>query len=138
MAKIDLRDAIYYKAPQEKAVVHVFFDPMCGYCRHLVGQLEAMNEKGITVELLLIANNPQAKEKGTQIWCSADRKKALLDLLAEREIKSKECETPIEKNTRMADSLSVRGTPAVFTEKGVLIGGYATADSYLKKLENLK
>jgi thiol:disulfide interchange protein DsbC len=58
------------------------------------------------------------------IWCNANRNDALTKVKLGLPIPDASCATPIKAQYELGQTLGVRGTPAVFTESGMQVGGY--------------
>ena len=112
-----------------KRVIYTFEDPNCGYCREL--QKELVKLKDVTIYTYLWAILSQDSiDKSKAIWCAKDRAKAWDDLMLKGVPPAgrRDCETPLEKNSQLAQRLGLRGTPGVFLVNGQQIGGYISAD----------
>ena len=112
-----------------KRVIYTFEDPNCGYCKELQKELQKVNDVTIYTFLWPILS-PDSIEKSKAIWCARDRGKAWDDLMLKgiAPTGKRDCETPLEKNARLAQRFSLRGTPGVYLVNGEQIGGYAPAD----------
>ncbi|RMF95974.1 MAG: DsbC family protein [Gammaproteobacteria bacterium] len=120
--------------------VTVFTDVDCGYCRKLHRQIADYNAEGIRVRYLFFPRSgPDTPSwfKAEQVWCSADRNDALTRAKAGQVIQSEDCgPTPVERHYRLGQSLGIRGTPAIVTERGELIPGYVSPPDLLEYLES--
>ena len=61
------------------------------------------------------------------MWCRYRRIWAKNKAKMGQEISSPKCDSPVKSHIDLGLSLGVSGTPAVFTESGVQIGGYLPA-----------
>lgn len=147
LAAMDEKDLISYKAKgEEKAVVKVFTDVDCGYCRKLHREIPKMNELGITVQYLAYPRAGVYKDRArTQltgsykkiksVWCDDDREAAMTKAKATGFIQENlKCEAPIEAHLALGEQFGVRGTPAIVMQNGELLPGYLPADELAKKL----
>lgn len=135
---IDKRDEIIFPAKgKAKAVITVFTDTDCGYCRKLHAEVPAMNAKGIEVRYLAyprdlprVGANAGTGARMTEIWCSANPAQALTLAKQGRPVAAgkADCKAPIAEQFALGRKMGVTGTPAVFSEKGEQLGGYITAD----------
>jgi thiol:disulfide interchange protein DsbC len=137
---------VFQSKGEEKAVVNVFTDVDCGYCRKLHREVPRMNELGITVRYLaypragVYANKQRTKFTGSykklkSVWCDDDRLAAMNKAKATGFIKENlKCEAPIEAHLALGEQFGVRGTPAIVLESGELVPGYMPADELAKKL----
>ena len=140
LAKLDERDMIVFKPAKVKHTITVFTDVDCGYCRKLHGEIAELNERGVQVRYLAYPRSGPGTadwKKMEAVWCSMDRKKAITDAKAGREVKAQQCATPVAKQFKLGEELGVRGTPAIYTDNGDYIGGYLTPDQMTKELDRL-
>ncbi|OBT07304.1 thiol:disulfide interchange protein [Vibrio sp. UCD-FRSSP16_10] len=138
-------EMIVYKAENEKHVVTVFTDTSCGYCLKLHRQMEQYNKLGITVRYLAFPRSgPQSKvgHEMANIWCSEDPATVMSDvkirgknaLAPNSDIKK--CQAMITEQYQLGKAVGVSGTPAVFSEKGINVGGYLSPKDLLARLES--
>lgn len=68
-------------------------------------------------------------------WCAGDSRRQLTQLKNGKEIPIKLCvDNPVSKQYELGKRLGVRGTPAIFTESGVLLPGYLPPDELAKRV----
>lgn len=137
---------VFQSKGEQKAVVNVFTDVDCGYCRKLHREVPRLNELGITVRYLaypragVFADKNRTKYTGSykklkSVWCDDDRMSAMNKAKATGFIKENlKCEAPIEAHLTLGEQFGVRGTPAIVLESGELVPGYMPADELAKKL----
>ena len=76
---------------------------------------------------------PRAGQKGetydkmVSVWCSNDRNDALSLAKKGRKIPAKKCNNSISEHFRLGLEIELKGTPAVFSEEGVELGGFIRA-----------
>jgi len=134
---IDRHDTIIFPAQgKPKAVLTVFTDVDCGYCRKLHQEVPAMNKLGIEVRYLAFPRdlprfglNGGAGRDMLNVWCSGDPARALtLAKQGEAVPQAKAgCKAPIVEQYKLGLRMGVKGTPAIFDEQGEQLGGYITA-----------
>lgn len=140
--ELDDAQMVSFTAKDEKAELIVFTDPSCGYCRRLHGDMETLNNAGITIHYLAYPRAGADSEPGQQmqqIWCASDRQKAMSDAklrgrLSERVQVRSTCGSVVGEQYRLGAQAGVRGTPAVFTLDGRQLGGYMPADRLIETL----
>lgn len=140
LAKLDEREMIVFKPAKVKHTITVFTDVECGYCRKLHSEIAQLNEMGVQVRYLAYPRAGPGTDdwrKMEAVWCSMDRKKAITEAKAGRDVKSQQCSTPVAKQFKLGEQLGVRGTPAIFTAGGDYIGGYLAPDQMVKELDRL-
>jgi thiol:disulfide interchange protein DsbC len=131
---------IIFAPENPKYRLTVFTDIDCGYCRRMHQQIAEYNERGISIEYLFYPRagvGSEAFDKAVSVWCSDDRHKAMTDAKAGMALDKKQCSNPIEADHALGNRIGVNGTPAVFTEDGVQLGGYVPPDQLLQRLEQL-
>ena len=147
LEQLEPKDMVVFKSKgEEKAVVSVFTDVDCGYCRKLHREVPRLNEMGVTVQYLafpragVYEDRKQTKFTGSykklkSVWCDEDRPAAMNKAKATGFIKENlGCEAPIEQQLALGGEFGVRGTPAIILKTGEMIPGYLPADELLKKL----
>ena len=139
LALLPLQDAIKRvngNGGNGKRTLITFEDPNCGYCKKLTKEL--VNLKDSTVYTFMV---PMLSEdslvKSKKIWCSSDRLKAWDDWMVNGKAPagSDNCANPLERNSKLAQSLGVSGTPAIFFPNGEKIPGYMPLDKIEKALK---
>jgi thiol:disulfide interchange protein DsbC len=140
MAKLDDKDLVIFKAKgEEKAVINVFTDIDCGYCRKLHGEVGRLNDLGITVRYLAYPRSGVTDRRTGQltpsfkkiksVWCDDNRAEAMTAAKMNRTIEDNlECDAPIAEHIALGYEVGVSGTPAIVLEDGRFIGGYMAAD----------
>lgn len=138
LATLNPNDAINFKpAGKAKAVVYVFTDVDCGYCRKLNNEMASYNQLGIEVRYLAFprAGVPsQSSEKLVTAWCSKDKQKALTQLKEGEELPKQTCANPVAAQYELGGRIGVNGTPAIWMPNGELKPGYLPADALAKEL----
>jgi thiol:disulfide interchange protein DsbC len=138
LATIDPKDSIIFK-PQgkTKAVVYVFTDVDCGYCRKLNSEMTAYNNLGIEIRYLAFprAGVPSSSaEKLVTAWCSKDRQKTLSMLKEDKDVPALTCDNPVKTEYELGARLGVTGTPAIWMPSGELRPGYLPPNELAKDL----
>lgn len=139
LAQINQADTINFPAKgEEKAVIHVFTDVDCGYCRKLHSEIEAINGLGISVHYM---GYPRAgigsgsHQKLQDAWCAEDPALALTQLKQGDRVSSNACEsTAVAEQYALGQQMGVTGTPAILTADGRLIPGYLPAKRLAREL----
>ena len=135
---------IVYPAKNEKHVVTVFTDITCGYCRKMHEQMDAYNDKGITVRYLAYPRAGVKDRNGgysqgfkdlRSIWCHEDAQSALTKAKSGSTVAARICEMPIEEEFNFGRQVGVTGTPAIILENGMMVPGYQDPDKLFTLLE---
>lgn len=149
LAQLTADEAIAFTPDGEtKAVVYVFTDIDCGYCRQLHHQLHSYNEAGqakpgyldLGIEIRYLAYpragvpSPSA-DKLITAWCSDDSRQVLTRLKNMQSVPTKRCEqNPVAEHYRLAQELGVRGTPGLLLPDGTLVAGYLPPEDLARAL----
>lgn len=129
---------IIFAPAKPKHRVTVFTDIDCGFCRKLHAQMAEYNKRGIAIEYLFFPRagvGSKAFDDAVSVWCAKDQRKAMTDAKAERPIKKLTCKNPVTADFELGRRVGVDGTPAMYTQDGVQIGGYLAPDDLLKELD---
>ena len=132
MAAVDVNDMVIFPADGErKAVINVFTDVDCGYCRKLHQEVPRLNELGVEVRYLAYPRagiGSSAYQKIVSAWCSDDPNSAITRLKAGESIPTTTCTNPVAAQYALGQQVGVSGTPAIVLEDGRLLPGYMPAD----------
>lgn len=130
-------EMIVYPAKNEKHIVTVFMDITCHYCHKLHEEMKGYNDLGITVRYLAFPRRGMDKtaQQMESIFTAKDKVQALNH--AEKGKLPTELKTPqiVKKHYDLGVQFGVRGTPAIVTSSGELIGGYLPPKDLLAALE---
>lgn len=138
LSSVNPKDAINFKATgKTKAVVYVFTDVDCGYCRKLNSEMTAYNNLGIEIRYLAFPRagipSPSA-DKLVTAWCSKDRAKTLTMLKQDQSVPSLTCDNPVAAEFELGSRLGVNGTPALWLPNGELRPGYLPPQALAQEL----
>ena len=131
-AKRGTDDMIIFKpAGQTKAIINVFTDVDCGYCRKLHNEVPQLNAMGIEVRYLAFPRAGLVSESYDKIataWCSDTPNETLTAIKNGKRITTSVCaDNPVADHYRLGGSMGVTGTPAIILMDGTLIPGYKPA-----------
>jgi thiol:disulfide interchange protein DsbC len=137
MSKIDTDDLIIFRANNKtKAVINVFTDIDCGFCRKLHKEVPSLNALGVEVRYLAFPRaglDSKSYQKALSAWCSDDPKESLTDYKNGDDKPFLECRTnAVAEQYRLGLELGISGTPAIILEDGSLVPGYRTAEALTK------
>jgi thiol:disulfide interchange protein DsbC len=123
--------------------ITVFTDVDCAYCRKLHSQMSELNRLGVRVRYMFFPRtgpNTESWKKAEAVWCSPDRNEALTRAKAGGPLDlNKTCDgTPVAREYALGQSLGVRGTPAILTEKGDYISGYMAPRELVQEIKDLQ
>ncbi|MCY4473258.1 MAG: DsbC family protein [Kistimonas sp.] len=137
--------AVFPAEGQRQALVYVFSDVDCGYCKQLHKEIPQLTEKGVEVRYLAFPRGGErapAWAKMESAWCRKDKKDkiaALDSLMDSKTIASATCDnSPIQSHYDLGRKLGVTGTPSLFLEDGSNIPGYRPVSELLKLIKPQK
>lgn len=148
LASLNAKDSINFKPKgKAKAVVYVFTDIDCGYCRKLHSQMHTYNEGGqekpgyndLGIEVRYLAYpragipSPSA-DKLVSTWCAKDKLDAMTKLKAGQTVANSTCDNPVAKQFQLGGQLGINGTPALLLPDGKLMPGYLPPEELAKTL----
>lgn len=122
---------------EEKAVIDVFTDIDCPYCRKLHAEVPKLNSYGITVNYYAFPRSGPGTpsfRKYEAVWCSDDRQAAMNAAKSGESVESEACENPVLEQYQLGGRVGVTGTPAIVLQDGHMVRGYVPADSLAKGL----
>jgi thiol:disulfide interchange protein DsbC len=122
---LPLGDAIKTVRGSGARKLAVFSDPHCSYCRQLEGQLAKIDNVTVYTFLFpLDSIHPEAASVARSIWCAADNARAWRTYMATGvSPKPAKCESPIERNVRLATNAGIAGTPFLLFANGANAAG---------------
>ncbi|MFT5987976.1 MAG: thiol:disulfide interchange protein DsbC [Marinobacter psychrophilus] len=122
---------------EQKAVIDVFTDIDCGYCRKLHGEMDELNELGITVNYFGFPRSGPGTEsfrKYVSVWCAKDPQAAMNKAKSGGSVSSADCANPVAEQYNLGRLVGVTGTPAIVLEDGTLMPGYVPAKTLARSL----
>jgi thiol:disulfide interchange protein DsbC len=126
-SQIPLTQAIVKVKGDGSRKLVVFSDPDCPYCKQLEKELAFLDNVTIYTMLYPLEElHPDARKKSEAVWCSSDRTKAWDDLMLyakEPAAAADECKTPLDEIQKVAQRLSITGTPGLVFANGKLVPG---------------
>jgi thiol:disulfide interchange protein DsbC len=142
LGSVDPASMIVFKpaSGEVKHTITIFTDIDCGYCRQFHREIDKVTALGIEVHYLFYPRtgpNTESWTKADQVWCTADHNSALTRAKLGGEIREgAACATPVESHYELGQRIGVRGTPAIFSEAGELLGGYLPPATLAKVLDD--
>ena len=144
LAELPKSDMIIFEAVgKPKAIVNVFTDVTCGYCRKLHDEVAEMNELGIEVRYLAYPRTGIERDgqytpsyiETSKAWCAKDRVDAMTRLKGGQPLSSGTCDdNPLREQFLLGQKFGVTGTPAIVLADGTLVPGYRSARAYAELL----
>ena len=138
-ARRGIEDMIIFKpSGATKAIMNVFTDIDCGYCRKLHQEVAQLNALGIEVRYLAYprAGIPSSSyDKIATAWCAQDQQQTLTKAKRGETVATAVCaDNPVAEHFALGQRIGVAGTPAIVLMDGTLIPGYQPAESFARIL----
>lgn len=130
-------EMIIYPAKEQKYVVNVFTDITCQYCLKLHKDMQAYNDRGITIRYLAFpraGGSSVVADQMEAIWASEDRNAAFNAAEKGKKLPGKTADI-VKKQYELGSQFNVTGTPALVLENGVILSGYHNPDQLLSILQ---
>ena len=139
IANINADDMIVFSPKGEKrAIINVFTDIDCGYCRKMHREIDQLKAYGIEVRYLAYPRSGVDSEgyrKMVTAWCAPDRKDALTRMKRGEDMPIALCsDHPVDEHFALGGKVGVTGTPSVVLMDGSMIPGYQPADALAEQL----
>lgn len=129
---------VFKPAGKTKAIINVFTDIDCGYCRKLHKEVPKLNAMGVEVRYLAYPRAGLESESYLKIataWCADDPNQSLTNFKNGRESSISICDdNPVADHFKLGGSIGVTGTPATILMDGTLLPGYRTATDFAQLL----
>lgn len=129
-------ESIQYGAKKPKAVIYVFTDMNCTYCRKLHHEFPKLAEQGVQVRVLAMPRqglDSKGYKDWVSIWCSSDQNDTLDRAMEGEDIAPKTCKNPIKMHYTLGRKWGVIGTPSVLFVDGTLKAGYFPAEKLARE-----
>ncbi len=121
---------VSYKPEHVKAVLTIFMDPDCGYCRKMHAEVPALMELGIEVRYLAFPRagvGSPTYQKLVSVACAKDPKAAMDKIMNDESVPPGTCKNRVEEEYLVGQKLGVNGTPSLIFSDGTLSVGYRPA-----------
>jgi thiol:disulfide interchange protein DsbC len=138
ISSIPLTDALFMGNPMGRNRIFVFTDPECPFCARQHAELKKLvamdNSVAVYIKLFPLKLHPKAYDKARVILGSNS-----LDML-DRAFRGeklpepgiKDAREPVDKTLQVAESLGIKGTPALVLPDGRVITGFRDAGEIQK------
>ncbi|MCB1647305.1 MAG: DsbC family protein [Pseudomonadales bacterium] len=137
--QLDEKDMVVFKpySGDPKAVLTVFTDIDCTFCRKLHQEVPELNRRGIEVRYLAYPRagiDSASYDKIVSAWCADNPQMALTKAKSGTSIPPLTCDNPVAEQYELGGEMGVTGTPTLILEDGSLISGYMPADALSARL----
>jgi thiol:disulfide interchange protein DsbC len=138
IANLNEKDMIIFGPEKAKYTMTVFTDIDCGYCRKMHSEIEQYNDLGIRVRYMSFPRGgigSKSYDDAVNVWCAADRQKAMTEAKQGEELATKTCVNPVKAEFELGQQLGVKGTPSIFLESGQILPGYLPPEKLIQVLD---
>jgi len=135
--------AVFPAIGEEKAVLNIFTDTSCPYCKKLHAEVPNLQAAGISVHYLPF---PRGGSRGPgyttlrQVWCANDRAKAMniAKGFEQGDLPAGDCANAelVDKGYALGNRAGVTGTPALYKSNGEIIQGYVPYQQLIPQVLN--
>jgi len=136
LKRLHPKEMVIYRPKEVKAVVTVFTDADCGYCRKLHAEIPRLMDLGIELRYLAYPRAGQGSATYTKmesVWCAKDPKSMMTQVMQGKKVEAITCRNTIPEQLLLGEKLGISGTPTILFEDGTLWGGYLTAEKLAKE-----
>ena len=141
LAGVGDESRITFAAANPRHEITVFTDIDCGYCRRMHAEIDEYNRLGITVNYLFYPRagiGSESYQKAVNVWCAPDRRKALTEAKAGKDLPQANCTSPVTRDYDLGRRIGLDGTPAIYSANGTQLGGYVPPAEMLARLEEVE
>ena len=128
---------IYPASIETAAVVTIFTDIDCAYCRKLHAEMADYGALGIEIRYAAYpraGRGSQAYDDIITAWCSDDPNGAMDLFMRLKSVPPLTCDHPVDDHLDVGDAIGVTGTPAIVAEDGTLLPGYLSPNDLAYQL----
>lgn len=139
LATVPEEARVIFRGEEEpRAVIQVFTDVTCPYCRKFHAEVPELNAMGIEVQYLAFPRSGLGSKGARlleQVWCAENPSVAMTVAKRGEPLESAaDCDNPVAEQYHLGRELGVRGTPAIILPDGRLVPGYVPAERLARLL----
>jgi thiol:disulfide interchange protein DsbC len=142
--KVSLNDKTIFPATgEEKAILNIFTDTSCPYCKQLHSEIMYLQQAGISVHYLPYprgGNQGPGYQSLKQVWCAEDRVKAMTIAkgLDTGNLPTGDCKSAafVDAGYALGNRIGVTGTPSLYKSNGENIQGYVPYKELIQRVLN--
>lgn len=138
VASLDPATTITFAPDETRAVINVFTDLSCGYCREFHRHVDELVRHGVEVRYAAFPRagiGSEVYREMVSVWCADDPQEALTRAKLGEPVADASCvDNPVEAHYNLGRAAGVGGTPGVLLPDGRYFPGF---DTVAKVLEDL-
>lgn len=132
---LDPATTITYAPDDVNAVITVFTDVSCWFCRELHAHIDQLLNEGIEVRYAAFPRRGIGSGVYTEmvsVWCADDRQEALTKAKLGESVAALDCsDHPVDNHYRLGRVAGIAGTPGILLPDGRYIAGFTTVGELL-------
>lgn len=136
VASLDPATMITFAPDDTRAVINVFTDLSCGYCRKFHQHIDELVGHGVEVRYAAFPRagiGSDVYHEMVSVWCADDPKEALTLAKLGEPAPTLACDdNPVDDHYRLGRAAGIGGTPGVLLPDGRYIPGFDTVAKMLK------
>ena len=138
IASLDPTTTITFAPDDTRAVINVFTDLSCSYCRKFHQHIDEFVGHGVEVRYAAFPRagiGSDVYHEMVSVWCADDPNEALTSAKLGESIPSRSCDVnPVDDHYRLGRAAGIGGTPGILLPNGRYIPGFDTVAKVLGEL----
>lgn len=138
VASLDTATMITYRPVDADAVINVFTDVTCGFCREFHSHVDELVSRGVEVRYAAFPRagiGSHVYDRMVSVWCAEDPKAALTRAKRGEPTPALVCDdSPVADHYRLGRAAGIGGTPGILLADGRLIPGFDNVDTLLAEV----
>lgn len=138
VASLDPATMITFAPDNARAVINVFTDLTCAYCREFHRHIDELVGHGVEVRYAAFPRagiGSDVYHEMVSVWCADDPKEALTLAKLGESIPALSCDdNPVDDHYRLGRAAGIGGTPGILLPNGRYIPGFDTVTKVLEDL----
>ena len=138
VATLDPETTITYRPDDADAVINVFTDVTCGFCREFHSHVDELVRRGVEVRYAAFPRagvGSDVYDQMVSVWCAADPKEALTQAKLGEPVPALACDdNPVADHYRLGRAAGIGGTPGILLADGRYIAGFNSVDALLAEV----
>lgn len=138
LSSLDPATTINYRPDKVHAVVNVFTDVSCGFCREFHEHVAELTSRGLEIRYAAFPRaglDSEVYRTMVSVWCADNPKGALSKAKLGEPVAELECDSsPVDEHYRLGRAAGIGGTPGMLLPDGRYIAGFSTVAELLAEV----
>lgn len=116
---------------EEQHLITLFTDIDCGYCRQFHKQIPEINDKGISVNYIMLPRaglNSPSFDKTNSVLCSDNPQHNMTLAMNNQFSTNNPCKSSLKQQLALASEFGINSTPTIILPDGSITPGYLTSE----------